>query len=73
MKDRRYWYAYSFQFRDKNQTGIASHYTGHVKNVVTLKDIKEAKGATGLPKNAVLMSVSYCGKMTKEEFGINHD
>jgi len=26
-----------------------------------------------LPKNAVLMSVSYCGKMTKEEFGINHD
>lgn len=72
--EKLHYYAFSFGHfnfvpEHSTQSRMDCVYRGFPENFVTARNISQAKGDTMLPGNCVLMSVSYLGHMTKEEFG----
>jgi hypothetical protein len=70
--DYRHWYCFSFSGKiDGSVVGMdcrASTYAGYKQKNITLEMITEQKKQAGVTSSAVLMSVSYLGYMTSEEF-----
>lgn len=65
MEQKLYWFCFSYV---DNARIYASTYTGYSDKSVTLKHIKENKTYAGVSDNAVLLSLSYLGYMTRMEF-----
>ena len=65
-----HWYCFSYIGKDI-KTGLTANgctYSGYTEEGVTLQAITENKQNAGVTDDAVLISVSYLGKMTKEVF-----
>jgi hypothetical protein len=60
METKYHYFAYSFVFSQ----GQASVYIGHPDQLITVPRIVRAKQAAGVPRDAVLLAVSYMGFMT---------
>jgi len=78
---KHHWFAFCFVSGLNGELTHASAYvgidcaSGPIQGYkVTLQDIQEAKQVANVPNNAVLISVSYLGMMTSEEFknGVNN-
>jgi hypothetical protein len=73
MDDELYWYALVFQKSVQNSAGYsatttASIYMGWPSRKVTLERIAAAKKGVDVPDDAVIISCSYLGFMTRAEF-----
>lgn len=65
-----HWYCFSYigkLLKDGSHCNACT-YTGYEHKEVTLGMIKENKRNAGVADDAVLISVSYLGHMTREEF-----
>lgn len=61
---KQHWYAYSFL----GQGGAyGSAYIGYEDNNITIPRIRAAKGFADVSPDAVLLSVSYLGHMTRAQ------
>ena len=67
---KKHWYAFTFMYSNAVRMCYVytSVYIGYNDRNVTLPRIKAAKLAQGIPESAVLMSVSYLGYMSEDEF-----
>lgn len=66
-----HWYCFAFigTIIQSYKSGHSSCYQGFIlKDKITLLDIKEAKSWARTNEDSVLLSVSYLGYMTEEEF-----
>lgn len=66
-----HWYCFTYigtDLKTNTHGAYASAYSSYTKNFVTLRMINNNKQHAGLKNDAVLLSVSYLGYMTKEEF-----
>jgi hypothetical protein len=64
-----YWYAFHWFWTDVGKEFRATSYSGFSTNVVSKAAIKTAlEQVKHAPDNALLMSVSHLGCMTREEF-----
>lgn len=52
----------------QGRKGNGTSYAGQAEKKITINDIELAKKNINLEKSAVLLSCSYLGKMTKDEF-----
>lgn len=68
--NKKHWFCFCFIGRDTvtGKTASASTYTGLITKNISLPVINEQKSYSQLADDAVLMSVSYLGEMTREEF-----
>ena len=64
-----YWYSFSF-YESKRGKGItfASVSLGLEDKNVTLADINLAKNTLGLPRSAIIISISYLGYITEKAY-----
>jgi hypothetical protein len=67
MKEYHY-YAFSFMYKAAGKEICGSVYWGLDQKKVTLAHIEKAKDAAKVPKGSVLISCSYLGYMTDDEF-----
>lgn len=66
-----HWYCFSYtgKLADGSEgTASASTYSGLIENKITLRRMKENKANAGMRIDAVVVSISYLGLMTREEF-----
>ena len=65
-----HWYSFTYQGKPINGYGISigGSYAGYSGEGVTLDIIRRNKERAGLERDAILLSTSYLGFMTKEEF-----
>lgn len=68
MQEKKYWYAFAFQFPTETGFGFSSVYSGFDSNLVKKNGIDEARRASRAPDGAVMINCSYLGHMTREEF-----
>ena len=68
--DKCHWFCFSYQgyALDNGEKCKASTYTGYPLKYVNMKMIQDNKEFAGVDKDAVLISCSYLGHMTKEDF-----
>jgi hypothetical protein len=67
-KKKYHYYSFVFTISEEGTTTTASIYLGNPKKIVTKSQINSAKKAAGMSSDAVMLSCSYLGKMTKYEF-----
>lgn len=68
-KGKQHWFCFSFQGPENGRgMGFACTYVGYLQRNVTMAMVTEQKSKCGLDANCVLLSVSYLGEMTREEF-----
>lgn len=69
-QDLKHWYCFSFSGFDENSKKQcqASSYTGYADRNISMARIRENKAYAGVSDNAVLISCSYLGRMTKSQF-----
>ncbi len=68
---KKHWFCFSYvgsSNDDGGATAYGSAYVGYLRRGVTRAMIEENKGVAGLSRDAVLVSVSYLGKMTRGTF-----
>lgn len=69
MRKKLHFYAYSFTGRlTCGRSGEGSVYIGYHNAGVTKARIQEAKKGANMDPGAVLVAVSYLGRMTNERF-----
>ena len=70
MRNRKHFFCFSYSGKDLegNRECEASSYVGYDTKKVTLQMINENKGYAGVTDKAVLIAVSYLGRMTKATF-----
>lgn len=64
---KNHWFAYSFIGKVDSKEARGSVYVGYNNKLITRARINEAKKGSGLDSAAVLMAVSYLGRMTEQE------
>lgn len=70
MIEKSHWYCFAYIGNDLN-SNLACHastYTGYKNKKVTMDRIMKNKAHAGVTDEAVLLSVSYLGYMSNEEF-----
>ena len=69
-KNLKHWYSLSFYGLSKKSGQLANGYTitGYNKKDLVLADIEEAMSSAGMNEKAVLLSVSYLGEWSEEDF-----
>ena len=67
---KKHWYSFSYEGANEDGTGhcVANCYVGYYFKGITKPMIQENKKAAGVSQDAALLSVSYLGKMTREQF-----
>ncbi|WKW33164.1 hypothetical protein KIH13_04530 [Pseudomonas viridiflava] len=65
---KQHTYCLTFVDSSTGQMAYASVYAGFDEHKITLSQIADAKGAAGVTQAATLLSCSYLGHMTQEEF-----
>jgi hypothetical protein len=65
---KKHWYSLVFQEVLAGSMKYQSTYLGLDEPKVALHRIQDAKKGAGVAANAVLLSVSFLGEMTEEEF-----
>ena len=69
MSENIHWYAYSYIGKDVfGHPSNGSVYIGYRDKKITKSRIQNNKKHAGVRDDAVLIAVTYCGYMTKEEF-----
>lgn len=64
-----HYYCFSFKSTNGISTTEGSAYIGYVeKDFITMARLNAAKAGAEMPQNAVVVSISYLGYMTPEEF-----
>lgn len=65
-----HWYCLSYIGKDilHGLNANASIYIGYKQKGITLSEIERNKGEAGLKNDAVLISATYLGYMTREQF-----
>ena len=61
---KQHWYAYSFLGQGNT---YSSTYVGYEDNNITMPRIRAAKVFAGVSPDAVVLSVSYLGRMTRAQ------
>jgi len=69
-KNKLYYYCFSFKGRTPDgQPANASTYAGYeIESSFTIREIDKRKLMAGLTYEAVLLSITFIGVMTEEEF-----
>lgn len=66
---KKHWYSFVFVYSVVGVTTQSSTYIGYAeKDKITMDRVKDARFHAGCPNDALMLSVSYLGAMTKEEF-----
>jgi len=65
---RQHWYCFSYTDIAGSISIFASTYTGYIRKGITMQRINENKKNANVRGEAVLVSCSYLGYMTREEF-----
>lgn len=68
MEKKLHWFSLVFLFDNT----YVSTYRGHRWKRITKNHIVDAKKRAGAPEDALLLSVSYLGRMTIEKFNPEH-
>ncbi len=70
VNEKKHWYALSYRGKclDSSHQADATTYTGYPDTNLTMDHIMEGKENAGVRGDAVLISVSYLGFMTRKEF-----
>lgn len=63
-----HWFLLSYAVPQMGATAFVSQFLSHDKRLINIQDLGAARSNNKLPEGSALMSISYIGQMTKDEF-----